>query len=283
MLYLQKITDYQKTVNSIRTELENYIVKNNIKSLVLGISGGIDSAVVAALAKPICDKLNIPLIGRSIIIDSNKQDEINRADAIGHHFCTNFYERDFTFYFNHLEDFNTEDEGDLNIDWEDDIADKIRLGNIKARIRMIYLYHLASETKGLVLSTDNFTEWLLGFSTIMGDWGDYGMIQNLWKTEVYDIAKYIGEKEGSIEAAQALVDCIDATATDGLGITNSDLDQILPDWVGNSREGYKEVDNILKRYLNNEKVDLNNPVIKRHNNTHFKRNWPINIKRNELF
>lgn len=55
-------------------------------------------------------------------------------------------------------------------------------GNIQARLRMIYLYNLASIHKGLVMSTDNQTEYQLGFWTIHGDVGDFDPIQDLWKT-----------------------------------------------------------------------------------------------------
>lgn len=58
-------------------------------------------------------------------------------------------------------------------------------GNLQARCRMIHLYDLAGIHGGLVMSTDNQTEYQLGFWTIHGDVGDFDPIQDLWKTEVY--------------------------------------------------------------------------------------------------
>jgi len=81
--------DYEKAVNNIRKELKTYIQENNLKSLILGVSGGIDSALCAVLAKPVCDELNIPLIGRSLPSSSNKSVENSRAALIGKYFCTN--------------------------------------------------------------------------------------------------------------------------------------------------------------------------------------------------
>jgi len=52
--------DYSKTVTNIRAHLKEYIEKYNLRCLVLGVSGGIDSAVCAALAQPVCNELNIP-------------------------------------------------------------------------------------------------------------------------------------------------------------------------------------------------------------------------------
>lgn len=57
----------------------------------------------------------------------------------------------------------------------------------QARCRMMYLYDIASRHKGLVMSTDNQTEYQLGFWTIHGDVGDFDPIQDLWKTEVYEL------------------------------------------------------------------------------------------------
>jgi NH3-dependent NAD+ synthetase len=88
------IKNYSDMVGKIRQILKDYIVKQNLKSLVLGVSGGIDSALVAALAKPVCDELNIKLIGRSLPCGTNTQDEIDRAKNVGELFCHDFREID---------------------------------------------------------------------------------------------------------------------------------------------------------------------------------------------
>lgn len=119
---------------------------------------------------------------------------------------------------------------------------------------MIYLYNLASIHKGLVMSTDNQTEYQLGFWTIHGDVGDFDPIQGLWKTEVYELAKwligyYYGcgiKKEVDADGARKICDMCEAikksislTPTDGLGISNSDLDQI-------GAKSYYDVDRVLQ-------------------------------------
>ena len=100
------------------------------------------------------------------------------------------------------------------------------------------------------------------------------MIQSLWKTEVYDMSAYLAsEMQG--EQKQALTDCIDANPTDGLGITNSDLDQI-------GVSSYNEVDQILIKYLNggfSTEEAKSNPVLQRHLRSEFKRHNPFNIPR----
>lgn len=280
-----KSINYKSTLENIRQHLKNYIVDNNLKSLVLGVSGGADSALICAIAYPVARDLNIQLIGRSISIETNKEDEQSRARAIGKHFCTNFKEIDLTSEFLKIKDSVSDVDIVVNIT-ETETEKKIRLGNIKARIRMIHLYDLAQKNKGLVLSTDNYTELLVGFWTLHGDVGDYGMIQELWKTEVYGMLEWIADNEKiCMEACDALRSMLDAIATDGLGITSSDLDQLLPDWKerhSTTREGYKEVDDILENYLKYGGTDVSNAIILRHLRTEFKRSNPINLKRSDI-
>jgi len=279
--------NYELVVSKIREQLKKYIQVHDIKALVLGVSGGMDSALCAALARSVCDETGIKLIGRSIPISGNKEDEKSRASEIGENFCHDFEEvylldEDFQSIWSHLEPegWDVEDEESTR---------KFRQGNIKARLRMICLYDLAQLHHGMVLSTDNRTEYLLGFWTLHGDVGDYGMIQNLWKTEVYNLGEWLVKNELQGEAAKALNSCIECQATDGLGITNTDLDQIMPGWEGTSREGYKKVDEILQNYEiefaihgedgTMEYVDFKNPIIIRQLRSEFKRKNPYNIPR----
>lgn len=261
---------FDNTVNA----LAKYINDNSIQSLVLGVSGGVDSALVAALAYHAVRRTDneVSVIGRSITIESNKRDEIERAELIGMSFCDDFKELNLTKMYGDFA--NNLELGDIDIDT---IDSKIAMGNIKARIRMIQLYHLAGVNKGMVLSTDNYTEFLLGFWTLHGDVADYGMVQNLWKTEVYGLTKWVADKHfyfGQEAKASALIKCINAIPTDGLGITNSDLDQL-------GATSYNDVDKILIKYLNLKEDEemATHPVITRHNRTHFKRNNPINLTR----
>jgi NAD+ synthetase len=260
--------DYIKLTKNIREELRTYIAKHGLKSLVLGISGGIDSAVCAALAKPVCDELGIPLIGRSLPIETNKQEEIDRAKIVGECFCHDFKEVSFNKIYQMFDEKIQIVEGTENT--------KIAKGNIKARIRMIYLYNIAGMNNGMVLSTDNYTEFLLSFFTIHGDHNDYGMIQFLWKTEVYGLAQHLVNELENDKAKESIRACIVAKATDGLGISESDVEQFGVD-------SYEEVDFILKDYvINGNEKYCNHPVIRRYENTHFKRNWPITIPRSKL-
>jgi nicotinamide-nucleotide amidase len=268
-------------IENIRNHTEKYIIDNKLKSLVIGISGGIDSALAVALLKPVCDKLKIPMIGQYIHIISNSEAEMNRAIMMGESFNTIFEKRDLDYEFKAM----TKHMPNRQMN-ESEAGFKIRMGNVKARIRMIALYDLAQATGGLVLSTDNLTEYYLGFWTLHGDVGDFGPIQQLWKTEVYQIAEYLCLNELNGEQEAALAACIRCNATDGLGITSTDLDQIIPNWKerhSNTRDGYEEVDDILDQHITNGKQYVDgasaNKVIGRYNASAFKRINPYSIPR----
>jgi len=277
--------NYDAMINGAVNSGVTYLRDNpNIKSLVLGVSGGVDSAVIAFLARRICDILykegrSVALNGYSLQIMGNKKDEAERANAVGETYCDFFTTTNLDeTYLNILSgvDYNLYAKQTMHPE-ELSHKDKIRLGNMKARTRMIFLYNKAQDQEGLVLSTDNLTEYHLGFWTLHGDVGDLGLIQELWKTEVYGIANLVGG---------VLASCANAIPTDGLGVTNSDIDQLLPNWNeknGDYQAAYKLVDTVLIDYLTQlGSFDSTHPVVQRCKATNFKRNNPVNVKREVL-
>ena len=247
--------EYQTLLKCLISETETYCKNNHISALVLGISGGIDSTIVSVIANQVCKNLGIPFIGRSLPI-KNQSDEYEVSLKVGKAFCTDFKSTNLSHLYNETLKFIKGAEG-INTD-----DTKIANGNIQARLRMSYLYNLASINKGLVLSTDNQTEYQLGFWTVHGDVGDFDPIQNLWKTEIYELAKWLIEdyqdkieqiysigndatefliRKEAIEASMAL------TPTDGLGISNSDIEQL-------GVNSYAELDEILKGILEIESI-----------------------------
>jgi len=256
---IEKAEECEPFAVRIRAHIQKYILENKLQSLVLGISGGIDSALCAALLKPVCEDCNIPLIGRSITIETNKKEEINRSILVGESFCHDFQYLDVT---------NTYFENRKNlIDFDDSMLSKLRQGNMKARMRMMLLYDLAQLFRGIVIATDNLTEYLTGFWTLHGDVGDYAPLIHLWKTEVYALSTFL-LSECNEKQKNALQLCIDAVPVDGLGISNNDCEQL-------GVKDYFEADKLFVRYFSGEKELETHPLIKRYHQSFYKRNNPV--------
>lgn len=238
--------DHEKVFKVLVNETATYLEKHNLKAMVLGISGGIDSTVVAAICHEVSKKTGVPLIGRSLPI-KNKSDEFDVSKLVGEAFCDEFkvyrLERSY-----HAALFDAcADAGDVNmansyyLDELEEMPSRtpIANGNLQARCRMMYLYDIASRHKGLVMSTDNQTEYQLGFWTLHGDVGDFDPIHDLWKTEVYELAEWLKDSYFTDGKSVAIGESMKLTPTDGLGISNSDLDQI-------GAKSYADVDDILQ-------------------------------------
>lgn len=328
-LSMKKISDYSKVFSTLVKRTEDYICSNNLKCMVLGISGGIDSTVVAAICHEVSRKTGVPLIGRSLPTKYNKEGEITTADLVGKAFCDDYKEVNIHGLYNRMlyligetEDSCLDLSGNTMYEIVGEFPKQQTLvanGNIQARLRMIYLYNLASIHKGLVMDTDNLTENNLGYFTIHGDVGDFNPIGGLWKTEVFELASYIKDHyhfesqvhsnpnliEEASNKAIAIEESLKLKPTAGLGITDSDLDEIGAD-------SYEQVDYILQEILawkkfklkqgfyafsnemtcddfleDQQMLDTPYPIIeavaKRHFASEFKRKQlPIKISRNEI-
>ena len=280
----QLYKQYTTVWNGLLAGGKNFLKENpGVKAFVLGMSGGIDSTLTAAVARRIADETGIKVIGTCMPIVSNTPEETARANWAGIAFCDEFSTKQM-----HVEwetiatSFEPMAMANKALGKEVTFEEKVRLGNIKARLRMAYLYGQAAKANGIVLSTDNLTELMLGFWTLHGDVGDFGLIQELWKTEVYGLAEWlINNVYTDGDALNALAAVLEAKPTDGLGVSNSDLDQLLPGFDGADwRKGYQAVDEVLIDYLGGErKWSAEHPVIQRHLNTEFKRNNPVSLKR----
>ena len=257
----------------------DYFIDNDIHAGVLGVSGGIDSTIVAYVFNEVSKRLNesgygFQLVGISMPTETTDRDEFRISELVGHAFCDSFKVLDIT---NEAQAIVVP-----SIEGRWDWLNKFRLGNVKSRLRMIHLYDLAKAFGGIVLGTDNYTEFLLGYSTIGGDGlFDYCPIQYLWKTEVYELANYFLQKEidnKSWDKVHALDESIGIPPQAGLGISKTDLEEIgAPD--------YYTVDTILKSVVEDTPLpeDFNeaviNTVLRRYENNKYKRNLPIVIGR----
>lgn len=189
-----------KIVNS----LCSYRKLHKIHNVVIGMSGGVDSALTASLFK----KANWDVTAFLLPIHQNEietQRGVEVCEALGIDYTILDLSKLYDATVKQLSAF------DKNLKNE-----TIRCGNIKARLRMTTLYNMASGLGGLVASTDNLSELAAGFWTLHGDVGDLAPVQSLSKSwEIPMLAKICNVPENVYMA----------TPTDGLGISDSDETQ----------------------------------------------------------
>ena len=196
-------------INHISDWLINYIKSSKAQGFVIGISGGIDSAVTSTLAA----KTGLPLLCVEIPIHQNKTEVARGVKHIAwlkeEFENVNSVELELTPIF----------DGFINQLPKDEQQNELALVNTRARLRMTTLYYFAQANNALVVGTGNKVEdFGVGFFTKYGDGGvDISPIADLLKTEVYTIGQKLGVHQ-EILAAQP---------TDGLwGDDKTDEDQI---------------------------------------------------------
>lgn len=193
--------------DKISNWLKDYLETANLDSFVIGVSGGIDSAVTSTLSA---------MTGKKTIVVSmpihQKENELNRA----HNHLKWLSEK-----FDNVEvlEFDlTQLYETFRLMWIDEV-NNLALANSRSRLRMVTLYQIATINKGLVVGTGNKVEdFGVGFYTKYGDGGvDISPIADLTKTQVRELARELGINQ----------EIIDAPPTDGLWEDGrSDEDQI---------------------------------------------------------
>jgi NAD+ synthase len=203
------------TEKQIKGKIVKFIQKQTGQHpVVFGLSGGVDSAVVAFLAVAALGKDKVT----ALILPSstNTNDEIRRAKQIAKIL-------NIKYSILNIDDIVGSFLKNTNL-----FTNKQHLGNLKARVRMSILYGQANGINGLVLGTGNKTEIAIGYCTKYGDAGvDILPIGNLYKTEVRTLAKYLGVPQEIIDAPPTAGLWAGQTDEIELGISYERLDKIL--------------------------------------------------------
>ena len=210
----------------------DYTHKNGFKKVLLGLSGGIDSSVVAAVAVAALGKENV--IGITMPTQFNSPETISDAGKLAQNLDIEFMTIPIHDILEKFDDSLKKVQG-----WE---SEGIAYENLQARIRGTILMSLSNKTGSMVLTTGNKSETAVGYSTLYGDTaGGFAVIKDVPKTIVYKIAEHINKIAGSEIIPN---DVITRPPSAELKKDQKDTDS-LPD--------YDLLDDILKGYVEEDK------------------------------
>ena len=206
---MNRIKDYDQLKFDIDKWLKDYYYMYAIKAFVVGVSGGIDSAVVSTL----CAETGLPTYVLTMPLHS-KEGNTKLSDAHAKALMKKYSNVRVV----NIDLSNTYESLLFDID-QDFVNNKLANANTKSRLRMVSLYQVAGSVGGIVVGTGNKVEdYGIGFYTKYGDGGvDIAPIADLYKTEVRELGGHLG----------VMNEIIDAPPTDGLWDDGrSDEDQI---------------------------------------------------------
>ncbi|MCF8002064.1 MAG: NAD(+) synthase [Halanaerobiales bacterium] len=206
--------DYDHVQKVLVEWLKGKVTEANLEGVVVGLSGGIDSAVTAVLAKKAFNNDTLALILPCYSDNQDQKDAIKVAEKFNIKYKTVKLNLVYDSFKKVL---------DINSD-----HNKLALANIKPRLRMTTLYYYAQLNNYLVLGTDNWSELKVGYFTKYGDGGiDLTILGRLVKTEVRELAKHLNIPEPIINKKPSAGLWQGQTDEDELGISYEQLDKYI--------------------------------------------------------
>lgn len=207
-----KFDDYEPVRKILIDFIVDYFKRSRAKGVVLGLSGGIDSGLVAALA---CEALGPDRVLGIMLPVDEKKDAKNIKDArmLAEKLTMNYEIFELKQAMAAYESFK---------------LDRVSMGNLTARLRMVTWYAKANQENRLVLGTGNKTEITIGYFTKYGDGGvDILPIGELYKTNVWDLSRQLGLPEKIVKKVPTAGLWQGQTDEGEIGITYPELDTIL--------------------------------------------------------
>jgi NAD+ synthase len=197
----------------LKTFLRDEIRKVGVEHAVIGLSGGIDSAVACYLVAKAIGAHNVYAV--RLPYRTSSQDSLDHAQLIIDDLTINSETVDITAMVDPL------------IDRTPGITDK-RKGNVMARARMIVLFDRSAAHQALVVGTSNKTELLLGYGTLFGDMASaLNPIGDLYKTQVRQLARALGVPQPIIDKPPSADLWLGQTDEAEMGLTYAEVDQLL--------------------------------------------------------
>jgi len=229
--------NYENIKKQLIEFLKSEVEKIGVKNVVVGISGGLDSAIVSVLAKEAFgDNM------RGVLMPSHFSSEASIKDA--KELCEKF---DISYeivsiapmvkgYFENIPD-----------------ASPLRMGNFSARMRMAVLYDISARDNAIVIGTSNRSEILLGYGTLYGDTAcAINPIGELYKSDAFEFARYIGVTEAILTKKPSADLWEGQSDEEELGYSYAQMDEVLKKLYD---EGYTK-DQLLAQGVNEKLIDM---------------------------
>ena len=231
--------------------------KVGMSRVVVGLSGGVDSALSAALAVEALGKENVICV--ILPHKTSSKDSLSDAKLFAEKFGVR------------TEIFDITPATDAIIAREPNM-DNVRKGNVFSRTRMIILYDTSARERALVLGTSNKTEMLLGYGTLFGDMAHaINPIGDLYKTQVWQLAEFVGVPEKIVKKKPSADLWAGQTDEQELGYTYEEIDKVLYLLVDQKMK----IDEVISSGFGAKMVnDMHGKVIR----SQFKRTPPIIAK-----
>ena len=248
-------------LKEVHNELVEFLRENFKKAgfskAVLGLSGGIDSALVAYLLRDALGKENVLAI--MMPYKSSNPDSLNHAKLVVEDLKINAKTIEIT----NMIDAYFKNEKD---------ASSLRMGNKMARERMSILFDYSSKENALVVGTSNKTEIYLGYSTQFGDAAcALNPVGDLYKTNIWDLSRYLKIPNELIEKKPSADLWEGQTDEQEMGLTYKEADQVLYRML----EENKTTEEVLAEGFNKDLVDN---IVRRINRSEYKRRMPLIAK-----
>lgn len=223
--------DYQKEIDNISEWIGNYVRNNGMEGIVVGLSGGIDSSVIACLSVKAVGAESV--IGISLPCQTREDMNVDAkelAENLGIRYETISLEGTMAKLDNRVSEA-------LYPFPEEKFTAELTKGNTKARLRMTALYAVANEMNCLVAGTGNKSELDVGYFTKFGDGGvDMEPLGNYYKGEVYKMAELMPEIPENVKTKAPSADLWNGqTDEKELGMSYDTLDDVLKG-IGGNRE-----------------------------------------------
>ena len=222
---MNRIKDYDQLKFDIDKWLKDYYYMYAIKAFVVGVSGGIDSAVVSTL----CAETELPTYVLTMPLHS-KEGNTALSDAHAKALMKKYSNVRVV----NIDLSNTYESLLFDID-QDFVNNQLANANTKSRLRMVSLYQVAGSVGGIVVGTGNKVEdYGVGFYTKYGDGGvDIAPIADLYKTEVRELGRHMGVSTEIINAppTDGLWDD-GRTDEDQIGVTYEQLEEAMEKGIG---------------------------------------------------